>query len=103
MRTGKAGALGQGLGPGDQGARLEVGPGNKGLWVCGLEVWWVGFGGQGVMVEVRRLGGWGPGCQEACGCGDLTPPGTWASGGGVGSASEVQPGWSRGRVLLQPC
>ena len=80
MRTGKAGALGQGLGPGDQGARLEVGPGNKGLWVCGLEVWWVGFGGQGVMVEVRRLGGWGPGCQEACGCGDLTPPGTWASG-----------------------
>lgn len=39
MRIGKAGVLRQGLGPRDQGARLEVGPGNKGLWVWGLEVW----------------------------------------------------------------
>lgn len=80
MHTGKDGVLGQGLGPGDQGTLLGMGPGNKGLWVWVLEIWWVGFGGQGVMVEVRRLGGWGLGCQEACGGGDLTPPGTWASG-----------------------
>ena len=94
--TGKAGALGQGLGPGDQGARLEVGPGNKGLWVWGLGdkgLWW-------------RSEGWeagGQGVSRPAGVVTSHPqgPGPWE--GGVGSASEVQPGWSRGRVLLQPC
>ena len=56
------------------------------------------LGGQGVMVEVRRLGGWGPGCQEACGGGDLAPPGIWASGGGVGGGQS----WRRSLAGAAP-
>ena len=68
-------------------------PAGGGSWEQGAVG--LGVGGQGVMVEVRRLGGWGPGCQQACGCGDLTPPGTWALGGwggvSLGGAAWLEP------------